>query len=345
MTKPCMTRVMAALMFRLVWSFCSAGFLVSPPALILARATSLDARPAVEYLAGQSKFVLDATGMATSSGPVTYAWTLTARPAGSLATLTGSNSPTAQLNADANGPFSVELVLTEGGVSRAPVAVQLTRDNVDPVSVIKTVGGAAPAALGLAVRLSGAGSYDPDGDRLSYLWSLVSKPAGSAAALNAPSALNSSFWPDVAGAYKVSLTVTDRAGLSATDTLEITTGKGLTIADAGPDQSVPSGASVFVDAFQSVQTKGEALTAQWRIVSAPASSSAALADGSSLNPRADGRQSLTPSAPGLYVLNARVSGGGESADTMVISAGPGANVAPRPCGRSKGRLRRRRAGA
>jgi RHS repeat-associated protein len=330
MTKPWVRRLFSALILVSLWLLTGATLLFLPAGLSPANASSLDARPSINFLSGQSKFVLDATRMAANAGLVTYLWTLTARPAGSLASLSGADGAIAQLSADGNGPFTVELVLSEGGVARAPIALQLRRDNVEPVSVITAAGGAAPATQGLGVTLSAAGSYDPDGDRLLYQWSLVSKPAGSAAVMNTPAALNSTFTPDVAGAYKAALTVTDKDGITATDTLQIVTGKGLTIAEAGPDQSAPTGSSVFADAFQSIQTQGQALAAQWRIVSAPAASSAALVDGASLDPKAAGRQSLTPAVSGLYVLGVSVSGGGGAgADTIAISAGPGANVAPR----------------
>ena len=298
---------------------------VPSPAL----ASSLDARPLVSFMPQTSRFVLDATGLITSSSPVTYQWTLTSRPAGSAALITGSSLPVAQVSGDTAGPYTVELTVIEAGIARAPIVINFNRDNIEPVAEIDAIGGVSPVTLGSGVVLSAAKSYDPDGDKLAFQWALLSKPAGSAAAPSSPSESTIRFIPDISGAFDLSLTVTDKAGVTATDSIRIESAKGLISANAGPDVSTELGTPVFVDAFRSVQTQGSPLTAQWRLISAPLGSSAALASGASLNPKETGRQKLTPDLLGIYVLSASLSGGGVSdTDNMVISAGPTANSPP-----------------
>lgn len=69
---------------------------------------------------------------------------------------------------------------------------------------------------------------DPDGDTLVYGWSLVTRPAGSAAALTASTgAAAPAFTPDLEGTYVVRLTVTDgtagqRARLTSADEVTFT---------------------------------------------------------------------------------------------------------------------------
>lgn len=63
--------------------------------------------------------------------------------------------------------------------------------------------------VGTAVTLDGRASHDPDGDPLQFTWRITASPAGSQAALNDPALPQPVFTPDFAGAYTVSLVVSD----------------------------------------------------------------------------------------------------------------------------------------
>jgi hypothetical protein len=63
--------------------------------------------------------------------------------------------------------------------------------------------------VGDVVILDGSGSSDADGDTLSYLWSFVSVPPGSAAVLTDSTSDMPSFTADVAGTYVAQLVVND----------------------------------------------------------------------------------------------------------------------------------------
>lgn len=72
----------------------------------------------------------------------------------------------------------------------------------------------------IGVLLYGAASADPDGDLLSYTWSFASRPTGSVAIIDDVYSPLTSFEPDVAGVYVLTLTVTD-GSLVSTDTVTV----------------------------------------------------------------------------------------------------------------------------
>lgn len=306
---------------------CFAATLLSIPTRTYA--SSLNTTPGVQYFADGSIFVLDASLVAAGEQNPTFQWVLTSRPAGSSAAFAAANAPITQLDADLPGSYTAELTITVNGVARAPIAVALSTLNNQPVSAIEAVGGVSPVAVGTAVQVSGAASSDPDGDALTYQWVLSTKPATSNATVVNPTGVFGSFVPDVAGVYEVQLTVSDPAGKTAVDTLRFATGSGVTVAYAGLDVVTQVGQAVFVDAFGSTQSQGAALSAAWRLVSAPQGSAAGLQTGGSLSPRQPGRVRFTPDVAGLYVFGTTTEGGGVSSrDALVIAAGPGVNVAP-----------------
>lgn len=98
---------------------------------------------------------------------------------------------------------------------------------------------------GDVVVLDGGGSSDPDGDTLSYLWSFVSAPPGSEAALDNSTSETPTFPADLVGTYVAQLVVNDGDLDSIPDevtvvvvapapTVTITTPETLSLATANP---------------------------------------------------------------------------------------------------------------
>src|SRR3990172_10875515 len=90
--------------------------------------------------------------------------------------------------------------------------------NAKPVAIIKGNINAKPGQL---VEISGSDSYDPDGDLLTYKWSLLSIPNGSKASLASTNTPNISITPDTDGLYSIQLIVNDGTVDSNPTTIEI----------------------------------------------------------------------------------------------------------------------------
>lgn len=97
-------------------------------------------------------------------------------------------------------PLTVYFVGNGGGDFEYPVAV---------------IDGPATAEPRQTLTLDGRDSYDPQHfEPLTYQWSLLAAPDGSAAALSEPTTLDQVYLPtDIAGVYVVSLQVTNSVGL------------------------------------------------------------------------------------------------------------------------------------
>jgi hypothetical protein len=75
--------------------------------------------------------------------------------------------------------------------------------------------------IGASVQLDATGSFDPEGDALSYSWTLTA-PAGSSAVLVDANTPNSNFVPDVEGDYQLTLVVSDFLGPGELDAVQVT---------------------------------------------------------------------------------------------------------------------------
>jgi hypothetical protein len=88
---------------------------------------------------------------------------------------------------------------------------------------------------GATVRLDGTGSRDPDGEIVSYEWS-IRRPNGTTVQPECPSCGRTSFRPASVGTYDVTLTATDDSGTTRSDTLyvEVEAGAGPSVSLSGP---------------------------------------------------------------------------------------------------------------
>lgn len=102
-----------------------------------------------------------------------------------------------------------------GGGSDSPSNDTL---NTAPVA---NAGGDQAAVTTELVTLDGSGSSDADGDQLTYLWTMASKPGGSLAALTNETTDTPTFIPDVNGTYIISLVVNDGTVESSEDNVTV----------------------------------------------------------------------------------------------------------------------------
>jgi len=120
----------------------------------------------------------------TPSDDLAYAWTLTARPEGSSATLTGADTATPNFVADLSGAYDVSLVVTDAqGLSSDPDPVTISSANLAPTA---DAGADAGAIVGDMTALDGTDSSDPEDDPLAHAWSIIEAPDGSSATLSDP---------------------------------------------------------------------------------------------------------------------------------------------------------------
>ncbi|MPS27780.1 MAG: hypothetical protein E2576_22795 [Alcaligenaceae bacterium] len=93
--------------------------------------------------------------------------------------------------------------------------------NRPPRAIAKVAGAGNSVGVGGTVTLTGEDSIDPDGNRLTYKWTLLDRPDGSSATLSNANAVNASFVADKAGPYLFSLLVTDEHGFPSSDGISV----------------------------------------------------------------------------------------------------------------------------
>ncbi len=231
---------------------------------------------------------------------LTYAWSLSTRPAGSTAVLTAPSSVNPSFVADRPGTYVAQLIVNDGSLSSAPASVTITTDNAAPSA---NAGPDQTVPLGALVQLSGSASTDPEGQPLTYAWSLTTRPAGSTAVLDSSTAAGPRFTADRPGTYIAQLIVSDGTLASAPDTVIISTQNSRPVADAGAPQAVDTGATVQLNGSGSRDADGDPLTYSWSFTSRPAGSAAAISPANAAQP------AFVADLPGTYVAQLIVSDG------------------------------------
>jgi Galactose oxidase, central domain/Kelch motif len=154
----------------------------------------------------------------TPTSLLQFNWTLSSRPATSAATLSDAATASPTLVADIPGTYVARLVVTDQGLLLSAPSFVTVSDNSPPTAQ------AGPDQLVIVnqIAILTAAAEDAEGDPLSYAWTLMSAPAGSASALSTPGALLTSFTPDLPGQYVFQFVPSDFLGPGSHDTLQLT---------------------------------------------------------------------------------------------------------------------------
>ncbi|WP_162259877.1 PKD domain-containing protein [Nocardioides sp. Soil777] len=159
------------------------------------------------------------SGSDPEGGPLQLAWDFGDGTSGSGAAPTHTY--------DAPGDYEVTLTVTDdaGATATSTVVVGAVRANGDPVAAFTS------GCDGLACTFDASGSQDPDGDDLQYAWSFGDGDTGAGS--------TPSHTYGAAGAYDVTLTVTDPLGATDATTRSVEVETGAT----QPGEITPVGAS------------------------------------------------------------------------------------------------------
>jgi hypothetical protein len=182
---------------------------------------------------------------------LTYNWTLASAPDCS-ALVPGSEDVFEHTTAapsvipDCGGVFVMGLTVSDGEQWSAVdyCSVTVAADNRPPIADAGNTGLLSPCTA-QTYQLNGYGSYDPEGEALTYRWTLLTAPAGSAASdasFDDTTLPNPIFSWDLVGSYTFQLQVYDGNEWSVPDvvthTFQDASDNYIPIANAGDDVSV-----------------------------------------------------------------------------------------------------------
>src|SRR3954469_11116832 len=217
---------------------------------------------------------LDGSASSDPAGlPLHFAWT---QASGSPVTLSDPTAVRPTFAAPVIAPgqpaatFTFSLVVSDANASSAPSSVSITVDAqpVPPKAPIANAGPNQTVDSGALVTLDGSASFDPDGFPLSFAWSQIAGPL--VGLIGADTAHPSFSAPTVlfgqpAGILVFALVVSDVHLSSSPSTVTITVNpvRPPPVANAGPPQTVASGAQVTLDGSASQSIAGLPLTFSW----------------------------------------------------------------------------------
>ena len=170
------------------------------------------------------------------------------------------------------GTYQFELIVHDGEVYSTPdiVTITVVQPNRAPIAeagIDQTVN------INTQVQLDGSSSSDPDGNAITYQWSVLSD---TLVGLSSTTSSKPTFTPSIVGTYRFELIVHDGEVYSAPDIVTITVTSDLNkapvenqppIAEAGIDQTVDVNTRVQLDGSSSSDPDGNAITYQWSVLS------------------------------------------------------------------------------
>ena len=272
-----------------------------------------------------STVTLDGTASTDANNDsLSYKWVLQSKPATSSATLAAATSAKPTFKADVAGTYVATLVVNDGKANSELAAVSILASATNLAPVAKP-GVNQSVVTGTKVSVDASASSDPNGDSITYRWSLLFKPAGSTATLSSATTASATFTADLAGTYLVGLTVNDGKVDSPVVVLTVTAAKlnAVPVANAGTNQNVTAATLTTLDGTASTDADLDGLSYTWSLISKPSNSNAALSSTTSPKP------TFTPDVAGTYVASLVVSDGKDRSPTAVVTViASGSNSAP-----------------
>ena len=217
---------------------------------------------------------LDPTGGLTRqvAGSYRTSWRWIERPAVSVAEFEDPQLIRPALTIDVPGTYVAAFDMHDGDALVQTVLVTVSTENTPPVAQMEI---AAPAELGAKLTLDGSSSYDVDGDRLTYGWSVAQAPAGGFADFADANAPLTTLTLEGEGTYTIQLDVTDAKGAAARTVLQTVTvdeamALGRNIAPTGRfglDQYLTDETgSLRIDTLQSTDAEADVLTSSFSVL-------------------------------------------------------------------------------
>jgi hypothetical protein len=160
---------------------------------------------------------LDGSGSSDPDGdPLMYAWSQVEGP--ETVVLEGATTVEARFEAPGTGQYRFRLVVNDGKVDSPPDEVAVTVETATNQAPVAVVGDVDPVEVWNWVTLDGSGSFDPDEDPLTYIWS---QTGGPLATLTNPDSPVTGFYAVTEGTVTFQLLVHDRELMSLSATVEV----------------------------------------------------------------------------------------------------------------------------
>ncbi len=204
---------------------------------------------------------VDLDGSASSDpegAAVVYDWSLSSGPDGTglgYDDVFNGDKAVATVVPDVAGTYVVSLVVGDGENWSEPdyCSITVASENSAPIADAGDSSALSPCTPP-DFHLDGWGSYDPDGDALTYAWTLLTAPSGSAGYFSSDAATPDPYFRwDIPGEYVFELQVCDDGQCSAPDVVTYLfadeTENAPPTANAGADQTISKETDCETDAY------------------------------------------------------------------------------------------------
>ncbi|MBN2419313.1 MAG: hypothetical protein JXL81_08010, partial [Deltaproteobacteria bacterium] len=277
---------------------------------------------------------LDASNSNDPDGDaITYQWSQTGGPGVTLSNPAAVQPSFTAPSVSSQGvslTFTVTVTDEKGLHSTDNCIVNIITVNLPPVA---DAGPDQNINEGSFVYLDGANSSDPDGDSLIYQWIQTGGPSVTLDGSNsAQPTFDSPVIASEGESLTFQLTVTDEHGLQSSDTciVNIISVNNPPEADAGPDQNVNEGSTVYLNGSNSSDPDDDILTYQWTQIAGPA---VVLDDSRSVNPSFNAPYIESEGDSLTFQLTVTDKGGLQSTDSCIVNIvsvnnPPSANAGP-----------------